>query len=275
MDVDLLAGRSLTDFDALDNPGVAVINEAAVDLFFPGQNPLGERIMSFSQNVSESGGPFGWNAKLEYEIVGVVRNTRLAGLDRSDDPAIIRPISQHPWRRMMLTIETSEDPADLIAPVRESIWEVNPMISLQFSTQQELVDRSLAQDRLGMLMLVLFGISALGLASVGIYGVISNAVTERTSELAIRASLGLEPAGMLQMMLKHGGSLTLTGLVIGIAAAYVGRSLIAQQLYEVSASDPVVFIAVPFFLAIVSGLAVLIPSLRAMRINLAHTLRSD
>ena len=176
---------------------------------------------------------------------------------------------------MMFTVKTSVDPATLTTDVRDAIWEVDPTLALEFSTQESLLDRSLARERLGMVLLTMFGFSALILASVGIYGVISYAVTQRTAEVAIRASLGLTPKGVLTLMMQQGVVVTLLGVGTGVVAALMARQAIASQLYEVSASDPLVFVVAPAFLLLVGVLAVLLPARGAVKINLADTLRNE
>ena len=276
MEIPLLSGRYLNDKDVIENPGVTVINRAAAEKFFPGEDPIGQRVHRFADAVGDSAGnPLGWNAKIEFEVVGVVEDVRLTSLSQGDDPAIYRPHQQYPWRRMMFTIKTSVDPATLTTAVRDAIWKVDPTLALEISTQQSLLDRSLARERLGMVLLTMFGLSALVLASVGIYGVISYAVTQRTAEVAIRASLGLTPSGILSLMMQQGVAVTLLGVGTGVVAALMARRAIASQLYEVSASDPLVFVVAPLFLLVVGVLAVLLPARGAVKINLADTLRNE
>jgi ABC-type antimicrobial peptide transport system permease subunit len=177
---------------------------------------------------------------------------------------------------MTFTLETDgRDPAMMSSDVRDAIWTVDPTLVLLFNTQEELVARSLAQESLGTLLLTMFGLSALILASVGIYGVVSYTVSQRTTEMAIRASLGLTPNGVLGVLLRQGGTLALGGILSGIVIALLGRRVLASQLYEISAADPVVFITVPLILLVVGLGAVLLPARKATRINLAAVLRQD
>jgi putative ABC transport system permease protein len=210
------------------------------------------------------------------EIVGVVADIRYNRLNEAGEPSIYQPHSQVPWRRMTLMVETDEaNPATLSASIREAIWAVDSNLSLIFENQETLVARSQARETLAMMLLSMFALSALVLATVGIYGVISYAVTQRTTEMAIRASLGLEPAGMVAILLKQGGVLAVGGVGSGVIIALLGRRVIASQLYEISSADPLVFISVPLILLSVGLVAIFLPARKATHINLASTLRQE
>jgi len=277
MAIPLVEGRYLTDQDLFENPGVAVINQAAASSLFPGEDPIGQRIHRFAEAPGDStGSPLGWNSRVELEIVGVVSDVRYQALNRPDDPSVYQPLAQHPWRRMTFALRTSEaNPAVVTQAVRDAIWEVDPTLVLLFNTQEDLVSASLARETLGMLLLSMFALSALALASVGIYGVVSYTVTQRTAEMAIRASLGLTPTGVQGLLLKQGGLLALGGIGSGVVIALLARKVIASQLYEINAADPVVFLTVPLILLAVGLVAVFLPARRATRINLAATLRQE
>jgi putative ABC transport system permease protein len=277
MDVPLIKGRYLNAADVFDNRGVAVINEAAARLMFPGEDPIGQRLHRFLDAPTDStGGPFGWNSKIEVEVVGVIADVKYRRLNEPADPAVYQPHSQVPWRRMTLTVETDEaNPSGLSTAIREAIWAVDPNLALIFETQEGLVSRSLARETLGMMLLSMFAFSALILATVGIYGVISYAVSQRTTEMAIRASLGLAPTGILAILLKEGGILAAGGVGSGIIIALLGRRVIASQLYEISAADPLVFVTVPLILLAVGLAAIFLPARKATRLNLAAVLRQE
>ena len=163
----------------------------------------------------------------------------------------------------------------LVDDLRAQMRELDPTLAVSFTTMEDLVSESLGTERLSMLLLLAFGLSATALAAVGIYGVISLSVARRTAEMAIRAALGAEPNTVLWLSMKRGIGVAAAGVAVGIGGAIFGRQILASQLYEVSATDPMVMVGAPTILAIVASLAVLIPALRATRINLSDTLRTE
>lgn len=278
MDIELLEGRLLDDRDRFDQPGVVVVNEAFVQRFLQGDPPLGQRITFTTGVFNDPNQPLGHipASRTEWEIVGVVEDVKYRAIDEPTEASFFLTYEQAPWRRMFVTVESStDDVASLSAGVRDVIWGMDRTLPLEIELVQDVVDRSLARQRLAMLLLAAFGVSALILAAVGIYGVISYGVKQRTTELAIRASLGATPNMVVSLAMRQGLLLAGGGVLAGVVLAYVGRQVIASQLYEITATDPTAFVTGPGALLVTGFLAVLIPALRATKIHLSDTLRAE
>jgi predicted permease len=248
MGVRVLAGRSLLDSDRHDAPGVAVVNETFVRRHFAGQNPLGQRIR-FAENLSVPGNVgFQLSHRLvdDLEVVGVVEDVRYLALGA--EPAIYLSSDQWIHRRRALVVRSAtENPAGLINVVKREIEAMDPLLTAEVNLYPAIVRASVARERLGMMLLVSFGVMAVGLAAVGIYGLMSHTVTQRAGEVAGRVALG----------------------------AIALRQVVANQWYGVNAVDPVIFLLVPVTLLFVATLACLLPARRAARMDPADLLRSE
>jgi len=259
MGIALRHGRLFDDHDDLDAKRVAVINEAMVRRHFPNENPVGRRIFTAGK----------WT-----EIVGVVTDARLYGLDSPIDPAIYVPHRQHPSDSMGLAIRTEGDPAAMAAAVRREILKLDPEqpISSVRTMEQVLAD-SLMLRRVSMLMLVVFAALALTLATVGIYGLTAYSVSRRTHEIGLRTALGASRAQILRLVVLRGLTTSLIGAAIGLAAAFELTRALQGMLYGVAATDPLVFISVPLLLIGVSAVANYLPAAKAARIDPLAALR--
>jgi putative ABC transport system permease protein len=276
--VRLLSGRSLQPSDRRGAPGVAVINETFARRYFPGENPVGHTL-NFPMNMWKStdvGFQYGERVVDQTEIVGVVSDVKYITLAEPPEPAIYFSNEQFTLRRNNIVVRTAAaNPAALIPAIRHEIDAVHKSVPAEFSMYNQIFSASLARQRLGMSLLAIFGIVALALAAVGIYGLMSYSVAQRASEIAVRAALGASAGQVLSLILRRGAQLALSGIAIGVIAAVVLRRVAASQLYEISALDPAVFVLVPLTLLAVAMLASCVPARRAAKIDPAVTLRQD
>ncbi len=267
----LVSGRRFTPQDDQDHPGVAVVNESFVKHYFPNENALGQRMRL---------GPPGriWkNKKLtSFEIVGIVRDVKLAGLEAPSEPAYYVPASQAPLEDMTLLVRTTTDPLSMVGALRQAVWSIDPNQPISnVSTLEKVIDDSIAQRRLNMLLMGLFGGLAMLLSAVGIYGLLSQAVTQRTQEMGIRMALGAQVGDVLKLVLKQGMTLALVGEAIGLAGAFLLTRLIRGLLFGVTPNDATTFVVVAGVLTIVALLACYIPARRATKVDPLVALRYE
>jgi putative ABC transport system permease protein len=270
MGVPVLEGRGFNDLDARDGAPVAVVNETFVQRHLPDGRGMNRRISLFSRNF----GPIGQVLPEEVEVVGVVGDVRYAGLTVEPEPIIYFPRLQAPFRRQTVVVRTDSDPAQLFSSVRDRVAGVDPQVALSgLGTMNDVIRASTVSQRFMATLILLFGIMALIMAIVGIYGVVSYQVTERVREVAVRMSIGATPGGVLLLILKSGARVWGLGVVAGAGGAILLRQLVASQLYGVSATDPVVFLGAGILLAAVSATATALPAYRATRLEPARVLR--
>ncbi|HEX9700785.1 MAG TPA: ABC transporter permease [Acidobacteriota bacterium] len=270
MDIALLRGRFFNAADRAGAPGVAIVNQALVDRFFPDEEPLGKRIGSLSND--------GWVYGEEWlTIVGVVGNVRHDGLTAEARPETYVHYLQRPMRARgaNVTLETIGEPTALVAAVREHIRRLDDRVPMDFSSMESLLGRSLAERRFTMAILAVFGAVALALAAVGIYGVVSYSVARRRREMGIRIALGAQPRGVRRLVVRRSMTLVAAGIVIGVLGALALTRLLETMLYEVSPTDPLTFAAVTLLLAATAWLASFIPALRGSRTDPMITMREQ
>ncbi len=270
VDVKLAAGRKFTTLDDKDHPGVVLINESFARHYFPNENPLGQRMKLGPSRI--------WRGErlTSFEIVGIVRDVKLAGLDAPSEPAYYTPAAQTPLDDMTLLVRTTTDPLSIVGAVRQAVWSIDPNQPISnVSTLEKVVDDSIAQRRLNMLLMGLFGGLALLLSAVGIYGLLSHAVTQRTQEMGIRMALGAQVGDVLKLVLKQGMMLALVGEVIGLVAAFALTRLIRGLLFGVTPNDAMTFVAVVGVLTFVALLACYIPARRATKVDPLIALRYE
>ncbi len=267
MGITILKGRNFTDADTKDTPRVTLIDEEFARRFFPGEDPLGKHI--------RPGGNDPRNPLVE--VVGVVRRVKMEGLNHESD----RVQSYYPFRQlstggMTVTIKTSGEPMNIAAAVREQVQAVDPEQPIyNLNSMQQLRDDSIAPERLNLMLFTCFAAVALTLASVGIYGVMSYAVTQRTHEIGIRMALGAQPRNVLGMVVRQGMVLTVTGMALGVVGALLAAQLMVKLLFGVSATDPLTFVAIPLLLLGVALGACFVPARRATKVDPMVALRYE
>jgi putative ABC transport system permease protein len=264
MGIPLVRGRFFSALDVADKPRVAIISESLAKRFFPGEDPIGQRI-----NVTN--GPETWR-----EIVGIVRDTKHYGLDVDTALQTYEPFAQQPLDFMTFVLRTSGNDLGLPAAIRAAIASVDkdqPVASVRPLT--ELIAGSVARQRFAMTLFGVFSGVALALATIGIYGVMAYSVTQRTGEIGIRMALGAQRSDVLRLILLQGGRLVGLGLVVGIAGSLVLTRFLAVMLYGVTAHDPVTYAAIALLLACVAALACLVPARRATKVDPLIALRAE
>ena len=256
----LLRGREFTPYDA-KNQSAMIINEAMAKKFWPGRNALGQRV--FTGHGSET-----------VEIVGIVGDVKGAGLDAQAQPEMYTLLRGF-WYAF-LVLRTTGKPAKVASMVREEVAAMDRGVPVyQIATMDELLSRSVAPKRFDLFLLALFAALALGLAAVGIYGVLAFSVSRRTPEIGLRLALGAHPGDVLRLIVGQGMKLVFTGIALGMAGAMALTRWMASLLYGVSATDPTTFAAVALLLTIVALLACCLPARRAMRVDPMAALRSQ
>jgi len=271
MGVDIVSGRGFDRLDDRTSRGVAVVNQTLVDRHFPGEDPIGRVVGGLPPHVA-LGGFF----TETFEIVGVVQDVKYFGLAEASEPSLYLPVAQAPFRRMSFVMRSTGDPESLIASARSAIRAVDPTVPIsQVSTLERIVAESVARERFSMILLVLFAGMALVLASVGVYGVISYGVSQRTAELGVRIAMGAEPEDVLKLVLKQGAQLALGGVALGLVAASLLSRVMASQLYGVGATDPATYLAVAVTLLVVALTAAYLPARRVARLDPVAALRGE
>jgi putative ABC transport system permease protein len=253
----LLRGRFFAESDNINAPGVVIINDALAKKYWPNENALGKRI-TFSDTRKPDPN---W-----LTIVGIVRSIRHRGLDVDPQPEYYLPLAQDPERTMVLTVRSAQDPRSLTSAIRREIQSIDPDQPMaNVRTLEAVTADSIAPRRMSMALLGAFAGIALLLAGVGIYGVISYLVVQRTHEIGVRMALGAQRRDVLQLVVGHALKLVGIGTVIGLVLAFLSTRTLSALLYSVAAFDPSTFIFVTIALAAVALLASYIPALRATR----------
>jgi putative ABC transport system permease protein len=265
MRIPIKAGRTFTDHDTAETAPVVVINETAARRVFPGQDPIGKRIIVWRDE------------KFAREIVGVVGDVKAAALDEEVPSQIYVPHAQDPgWGQLGLAVRAKGEPEALTSQVRGVIHSLDkdqPPFNIR--TMDQAFSESVAKTRLVMLLFGVFSMFALLLASIGIYGVIAYSVAQRTHEIGIRLALGAQTTDVRRMIVTQGMILTLTGAGLGLAGAFAATRVMRGLLYGVSATDPLIFIGVSLLLTVVALLACYIPARRATKVDPMIALRYE
>jgi putative ABC transport system permease protein len=261
MRVPMRAGRVFSAGDDASAPPVVIVNESFARQFWPGDNAIGKKVI-----VGRRPQPA--------EVVGVSADVKNQGIEQDTQPQLYLPFPQLPWSDMNLLVRTAVSPRSVISAVRNQVSSVDadqPVTDIE--TVDELIDNSLAQPRSTMLLISAFSGVALFLAAIGVYGVLSYSVAQRRREFGIRMALGANRADVLNLVLRQGLMLTIKGLAIGLAGAFLLTGLAASLLYKVGAHDLKTFILAPVFFLCIALVASYLPARRATRIDPIESLR--
>jgi putative ABC transport system permease protein len=264
MGIPLVRGRVFTEQDRKDAPRVAVINEEMARKFFPDEDPIGKRI-----NVTMGPETF-------REIVGIVGDVKQYGLAQPTTLQTYEPYLQAPFSGMTLVVRAEGSLAPLAGAIRSQVLAIDKEQPISRTRPlEQIVSESVAKQQFLMLLLGIFAAAALILAAVGLYGVMSYSVTQRTHEIGIRAALGAQQKDVLKLVVGQGMVLALTGVGIGLGAAFALTRVMATLLFGVSATDPLTFVAIPAILAGVALAACFVPARRATKVDPMIALRYE
>jgi len=261
----LILGRPFGAQDTKTSPKVAVISEEMARRFFPDASPLGKRFRLGTSGEGE-----------EIEVIGVVKDAKYLNLSEKPKPMAYYPYSQRNWYLGNFEVRYSGEPGAIVSAVRQAIKEVNRNLPIAEVTMfSEQVDRSLVQQKLIARLSTFFGLLALLLAAIGLYGVISYSVTQRTREIGIRMALGAERRNVLRLVLGQGAKLALIGVLAGLVASWALTRWVESLLFGVSPTDRWTFVIIALLLIAVALLACYIPARRAAKVDPMVALRYE
>ncbi|MCH9648279.1 MAG: ADOP family duplicated permease [Deltaproteobacteria bacterium] len=265
LEIPLLEGRSFTEADREESPLVAIISRSVAERHWPGQSALGQRL---KWGGVES--PPTW-----IEVVGVVPEGRLRTLDRVSQNVFV-PHRQSSWPLAHLLVRAEGDPTPLLPAIRDRMMALDPQVQpLDVATTTELISAGLSRPRFQVLLLGIFASLSLVIAAIGLYGVLSYALTLRRREMALRLALGARPRGILTLALRHGFALVAVGITLGVCFGWFAAGALSSQLYETSARNPAAFVGLPLLLLVVALAAAYGPARRASRVEPAMVLKGE
>ena len=261
--IPFIKGRLFSSQDQINTPAVFIINQTMAQRFWPGQDPLAKQVKFVSDGSTGT-------------VIGVVGDAKHYWLEEESKPQMYAAYSQQPGIFATVVIRTSVEPLSLAEPVRQAIWKVDsdqPMWKIR--TVEFLVNRSVADRKFLMALMGIFAFLALALTIIGLYGVISYLVNQRTQEIGIRLALGAQMGDILRMVLKQGMILVLTGVAIGLAVSWLLTGLMSRLLYQVKPTDPLTFAVIALLLIGVAMLACYLPARRAAKVEPLKALRYE
>jgi putative ABC transport system permease protein len=266
MNIGLRDGRFLTDADGAESPRVAVVSASLVRRYFDGENPLGKHI---KVGKEDSDNPW-------MTVVGVVSDLHYSWIVKEDVPTIYRSYRQSPPTYTTLVLRTSGDPMKFVSTAREQIAGIDPNLPMyNIKSMDKAITESIVGIAYVAVMMAVLGVIALLLASVGVFGVMSYSVSERTHEIGIRMSQGAQTGDIVSLVLRGGMFMTLLGLAIGLPIAFFLAQTMSALLFNVKAADPIAFIVLPLLLAGVSAVACYLPARRAAQLDPLRALRHE
>lgn len=270
MQMPLLRGRTFNDHDERDGNPVMIVNQAFAKKYYPNEDPIGRKV-----EIGAGEGPARKRFKIR-EIVGIVGDIRSSNLTKAPQPAYYVPLPQLMFGPPTLVIRTQGDPSSITTEVRKTLTSMDPDVPLYtIRSMEDYLALDLGRARFQTMLLSMFAGTALLLTAVGLYGVMAYAVGQRTHEIGVRMALGASRSDVLQMVLRRGVLITVTGIGIGVVGAIALAKLIESLLYEIPPRDPLTYVSVCIVLGCVALLASYIPALRATRIDPMVALRYE
>jgi putative ABC transport system permease protein len=267
MGIKLHAGRDFSVDDRRGSPPVAIVNRAFARLYLAGKDPLTVQFTAGYPNI---------DPKTVWTIIGVVDDVRQRSLSAAAEPAYYTSSGQGTPPRHAIVVHTSAgDSASLRSAIRDEVRKLDPLIPVDIERASDIVDATLSRQQLGMALMIGFGVAAVLLAAVGVYGVIAYAAAQRRNEVAIRLAVGATASDVFWLVLKQGRTLAVMGAAIGLVVAYLSGRVVSSWLYEVRASDPMILCAATGLVVGIALFATVIPAYRAARVDPARALRPE
>ncbi len=265
MGMSLMKGRNFSESDLGSAVNVAIVNEALAREVFPGQDPIGRQLTDFGPD------------SLTLQIIGVVGNVRHVGLDTAPHSEIYQLLGQAQWPSVYVAMRSAtSDATSLTSLAQSAVWSVNKDVPLaNVRTMQELIANSVQRRRFSMLLLAIFAGVAMVLAAIGLYGVMSYSVAQRTKEIGIRMALGARRPDVVALVVKQGMALVLAGIVAGTVLSLAMTRLMAGMLFGISATDPLTFVGVAMLLGVVAFFANYLPARRGASVDPMVALRYE
>ena len=256
------------DFGAPEVPGApvgVVVNRTFVNRNMEGRDPIGAQFTAGYPNPNQ-----------QFTIIGVAEDIRQKSVELEAEPAFYISLTQFPIRRMTVIVSTSlNDPAPLMAAIRDTVRKVDPQVAVNFEEVDAFVASTISRQQLGMTLMLIFGGVAVILAAIGIYGVVAYSVSQRRDEMATRLALGASPGSVFWLVMKQGGILAAIGIVIGLATAYLSGQIVSSQLYAIRASDPLMLGGAIVVVTAIVVLATMLPAWRASKLSPARALHPE
>jgi putative ABC transport system permease protein len=269
MGIPVIKGRDFDDRDKHGSTPVVIVTETFVRQFFPNEDPIGKRIKPGISSFDDED-------TMMREIVGVVGDVRNRTLSTESKPAYYVPQTQVPFSQMVAVVKTTAEPRSFIPAATKEVAALDADVPLfGVKSMDEYLSASVAAPRFNTTLLSIFAAVALVLTIVGLYGVMSYSVVQRTNEIGIRLALGAQSRDVLLMIVKQGSKLIVVGLVIGLAGAFAATRVIASLLFGVTTKDPFTFVAAAVLLAVVALLACYVPAWRATKVDPLEALRYE